>query len=137
MQRIVNLLGEQPISCHSALHVRGFERDDSVCEIEVFENLYVAQGRFNHRFRRRRAVLLQEVFFERAAVDANADRNFLRLSLVWSSTVIAVSAWWCYLERIPIRLSRRCERSEAIQRMGIVLLDCFVAWLLAMTANRA
>src|SRR5437016_374482 len=58
MERIINLLGEQTISCNSALHIRGFERDDSVCEIEVFENLYVAQGRFDHRFRRRRAVLL-------------------------------------------------------------------------------
>jgi hypothetical protein len=37
------------------------------------------------------------------------------------------------LEQIPIKLTRHCERSEAIQCCGAGL-DCFVAPLLAMTA---
>jgi hypothetical protein len=37
------------------------------------------------------------------------------------------------LEQIPIKLTRHCERSEAIQCCGAGL-DCFVAPLLAMMA---
>jgi hypothetical protein len=39
----------------------------------------VTQRRFDHRFGRGRAVLFEQIFFQRAAVHADANRNLLRL----------------------------------------------------------
>src|ERR1044072_1257464 len=79
VKRIVDFLSQQAIGSNGAMHVGCFQRNDDVGEIEIFKNLYVAHRRFDHRFRRRRAVLLQKIFFQRTAVDADANRDFLRL----------------------------------------------------------
>src|SRR5205085_7253001 len=73
VERVVHLLREQAVGRDRAAHVRSLQGDDDVLNVEVFEDAYVAQGRLDHRLGRGRAILLQEVFFERAAVDADAD----------------------------------------------------------------
>src|ERR1700730_15601445 len=79
MEWIINFLSKQAISGNGALHVRSFKRNDDIGEVQVLENPNVPQRRFNHRFRRSCAVLLQKIFFQRAAINADANRNFLRL----------------------------------------------------------
>src|SRR6185369_5543691 len=43
MKRIVDLFGKQSISSDCAMHVRSFQRDDDVGEVEIFEDLNVPQ----------------------------------------------------------------------------------------------
>src|SRR5438132_2672873 len=76
---IVNLLGEQTVSSNRALNVRGLQGNNDVGKVEIFENLNVAHGRFDHRFGRGGPVLLQQILLQRTTVDADANRNFLRL----------------------------------------------------------
>src|SRR5882672_2979166 len=83
MKWIINLLGQQTISGNSAMHIGRFERDDRVSKTEVFENLNVAQGRLNHRLWSRRTILLQQVFFQRPTVNADANRHLLRLGCTY------------------------------------------------------
>src|SRR2546423_15614957 len=79
MKRIIDLFREQTISRHGTMHVRRFERNDDVSEIEFFEDLNVAQRRLDHRFWSRSAILLQQILLERATVHTDPDRNLLRL----------------------------------------------------------
>src|ERR1041384_2903544 len=79
MKWIIDFLSEQTIGGNCAMHVGRFQRDDDVGEVEVLENLNMAQSRFDHRLRGCRAVLLQQIFFERAAVDADTNWHLLRL----------------------------------------------------------
>src|SRR5436305_469163 len=79
MERIVDLLRQQAIRGHRALNVGSLQRNDDVSEVEVFKNLYVTQRRFDHRFGGGGAVFLQEIFFQRSAVDSDPNRHLLRL----------------------------------------------------------
>src|SRR6185369_6176435 len=75
MKRIINFLGQQPISRDGAVHVRSFQRNDDVSEVEVFKNLNMTQRRLDHCFWRRRPVLLQQIFLERTTVHADSNRH--------------------------------------------------------------
>src|SRR5438270_2077335 len=79
MERIVDLLRQQAIRGHRALNVGSLQRNDDVSEVEVFKNLYVTQRRFDHSLRRGGAVSLQEIFFQRSAVDSDPNRHLLCL----------------------------------------------------------
>jgi len=43
MKRIVALLSQQSIRRNRAVHVRSFQRDNDVSEVEIFEDLNVPQ----------------------------------------------------------------------------------------------
>src|SRR2546430_393407 len=79
MKWIIDFFGKQPVSSDRAMHVGSLKRNDDLGKVEVLKNLNVPQSRFDHRFGRRRAVLLQQILFERATVDADANWHLLCL----------------------------------------------------------
>src|SRR5437764_13055923 len=79
MKWIIDFLSEQTIGGHCAMHVGRLKRNDDLGKVEILENLNMPYRGFDHRFRGRRAVLPQQIFFERATVDADANWHLLRL----------------------------------------------------------
>ena len=75
MERIVGLFREQPIRCDRCENIRGLERNLEVCEVQIFQNVDVAEGALDERLGRRMLVLFEQRLFERARVNADADRN--------------------------------------------------------------
>ncbi|MNS66294.1 hypothetical protein D3C72_995030 [compost metagenome] len=75
MQRLNDFFRQQAVGFDGHEHVRGLNADLEVLEIQAFEVLNVTQSRFDQRSRGRLAVFLLQVFFQRAGVDADADRN--------------------------------------------------------------
>ena len=73
MQRVVRLGGQQPVGGHHTGHVGGFDGDDDILEIMLFQQTHMVQGALHHGLRHRRAVTGQNVLFQTASVDADAD----------------------------------------------------------------
>src|SRR5437764_485225 len=119
MQRVINLRGEQAISCDGAMNVGSFERDDDVVEIQVFENLYMAERRLDHRFWRSRPVFLQQIFFERAAVDAYANRYFLRLCCAHDLAHALMRTYVTGIKSELINASIERHQSELVMKVYI------------------
>src|SRR5882724_3729525 len=73
MKWIVDLFPEQTISGYRAMNIRCFQRDNGVSKSEVFEDLNVTQGGFDHCFRSRCSIFCEQVFFQRSSIDTDAD----------------------------------------------------------------
>ena len=63
-------------------HGRAFQRKDDIGKAAVLQKLRVTHGAAAHGFRRVLAIQRQELLFDRAAVDADADRDVMRLAAV-------------------------------------------------------
>ena len=73
MQRIVRLRPEHLIGRHIHRHAGAFHGDADIIEAAVVQQPDVTHGAVHQRLRRDAAVLGQQVFFQRPAVDADAD----------------------------------------------------------------
>ena len=82
VEGVVHLLRQQTVGLYGADHVAGLEADLDIAEALTLQHLDVAQGAFYHGLGRGRAELLQQVFFEAAAVHANADGDAFGTGLV-------------------------------------------------------
>ena len=75
MQRLIDLFRQQAIRLYRQEDVGGFNADFKLIEVEAIEMIDVAHSRFEQRLRRRLAIFFLQIFFQRAGVDADADRN--------------------------------------------------------------
>ncbi|MOA56641.1 hypothetical protein D3C78_1806660 [compost metagenome] len=75
MQGLVNTGSQQPVGLHGQEHVGRFYAHLELVKVETVQNIHVTHGGFQQRFRRRFAVLFLNIFFQRAAVNADADRD--------------------------------------------------------------
>ena len=73
MQRVVALLAEQTVGSHHAGHVGRFDGNHNVGEIVFFQQADVVKRTFHHGLRHRGAVFGQDMLFQAAAVDTDAD----------------------------------------------------------------
>src|SRR5688572_25858729 len=80
MKWIIDFLSHQAIGRDHAIYVGCLQGNYRVAKAKVFENAYVPHAALDHRFRRRRAVFLEQIFFKRTAVNADADRHLSRFS---------------------------------------------------------
>lgn len=80
MERVVGDGAELAVGFHHAGHVGVFDGDDDVIEIELFQQPHMVQSAFHHSFRGGCAVAGQNVLFQTAAVDADADGDVLLLA---------------------------------------------------------
>ena len=99
VQRLLDLLGQQPVSRYGHEHVAGLDADLEVGEIEPVEMVDVAHGRLDQRFRGRFAVFLLQILFQRTGVDADTDRDAVmargihhRTDTVFAADVAGVDA---------------------------------------------
>ena len=80
MKRVVSDGAELAVGFHHAGHVGVFDGDNNVVKIEFFQQAHMVQSAFHHGFRGGCAVAGQNVLFQTAAVDADADRDILLLA---------------------------------------------------------
>ena len=80
MERVVGDGAELAVGFHHAGHVGVFNGNDDVIEIELFQQAYMVQSAFHHGFRGGCAVAGQNMLFQTAAVDADADGDVLLLA---------------------------------------------------------
>ncbi len=76
VQRIIGLLRHQPIGLDILHHVGRFQRDADIVKALIVQQTDMAQGAFYQSLGFGPAVFCQQLFFQRAAVDADADRDF-------------------------------------------------------------
>ena len=76
MKSVVHFVGEHAIGFDHHQRIGGFERNLDFLIADVFEDTNMAQAAFDHALGGRSVVFLQQIFFQRAGVDADADRNF-------------------------------------------------------------
>ncbi len=74
VKRAIDLARELLISRDRKEHVAGFHRDLIFAEAMILEDANVVEGAFDQRLGARFAVLFQQVLFEAAGIDADADR---------------------------------------------------------------
>src|SRR5262249_14686438 len=77
VRRIVRLLRIEPIRFDGGDDVARLQRDDQVVIALTLSDLDVTQGALHHRGRTREAVLLDQLAFQAAGVDADAHRHAL------------------------------------------------------------
>ena len=77
MQRVVRLLAQQRVGPHGQRHVGAFHGNADIVEIIAVQQLYVAHGALYQRLGCHTAVLGPQLLFQRATVDADADRDVL------------------------------------------------------------
>ena len=70
-----DLFRQQAIRLYRQEDVGGFNADFKLIEVEAIEMIDVAHSRFEQRLRRRLAIFFLQIFFQRAGVDADADRD--------------------------------------------------------------
>src|SRR5687767_7518286 len=80
MEGIIDFLSHQAIGRDHAIYIGCLQGNYRVAKAKVFENAYMAHAALDHRFRRRRAVLLEQIFLKRTAVHADSDRHLSRFS---------------------------------------------------------
>ena len=79
VERIMRLFMRQQVGLHGVRHGRRLDRNADVVKAAVIEQPNMVERGLDHRLGRRAAELLQNVFFHRAGVDADADRDVPRL----------------------------------------------------------
>ena len=92
VQGVVGLGREHAVSGHHARHVGGLDGDDDVVKVVLFQQAHVVERAFDHGFRHRGAVFGQDVFFEAAAVDADADGHVFGVAGVGHGLDVLVGA---------------------------------------------
>ena len=80
MERVIGDGTQLAVSLHHAGDVGVLDGDDDVVEVELFQQVDMVQSALHHRFRHRCAVLGEDVLFQTAAVDADADGDILLLA---------------------------------------------------------
>ena len=80
MQRVVGDSAELAVGLHHAGHVGVFDGDDDVVEIELLQQTDMVQRALHHGFGDGGTVLGEDVLFQTAAVDADADGDILLLA---------------------------------------------------------
>jgi len=80
VERIVTSLTEEMIGPEGSIRGSRFDRDDDIVEVHLFKHSRLAQRRLDKRAGIVVAVLFEQVFRQRAGVDADPDRNTLVLS---------------------------------------------------------
>ena len=80
MERVVGHSAELAVCLHHAGDVGVLDGDDDVLEVELFQQTDMVQSALHHRFRHRCAVLGEDVLFQTAAVDADADGDIFLLA---------------------------------------------------------
>mgnify|MGYP003022422350 FL=1 len=90
MERVVGHSAELAVCLHHAGDVGVLDGDDDVVEVELFQQVDMVQSALHHRFRHRRAVLGEDVLFQTAAVDADADGDIFLLAGMFPLLVIGI-----------------------------------------------
>ena len=80
MERIIGDGTQLTVCFHHTGNIGVLDGDDDIVEVELFQQADMIQRALDHRFRNRCAVLCQNVLFETAAVDADADGDILLLA---------------------------------------------------------
>src|SRR5699024_10476179 len=73
MEGVVGDRRQLAVGLHHPGHVGALDGDDDVVKVELFQQADVVEGAFHHGLGHRRAVLGQDVLFQAAAVDPDAD----------------------------------------------------------------
>src|SRR5690606_8810805 len=99
MQRLLDLLGQQPVGTHSHEHIGCLDADLVILEVQLVQVIHVAHGRLHQCLGLALPVFLLQVLRQRAGVDTDADRNAMvpggvhhRLDPVFATDVARVDA---------------------------------------------
>ncbi len=84
MQRLIDLFRQQTIGFHRQEDIGGFNADFKLIEVQTIEMIDMTHGGFEQRLRRRLAIFFLQIFFQRAGVDADADRDVFIASAIYN-----------------------------------------------------
>ena len=73
MQRVIRDRRQLAVGLHHPGHIRAFDRDDDILKVEFFQQPHMVQGALHHGLGHRSAVFGQDVLFQTAPVDPDAD----------------------------------------------------------------
>ena len=114
VERVVDLVGQQPVGLDHQRHRRRLDRDLDVLEADLLEVADLDLGRLDHGLGRDlAAVLLVELGVERAAVDADADGHAPVLGLGGHGLDVLGLADVARVEPQAVRRRPRARRAPA------------------------
>ncbi len=75
MQRIIRLMGEQPVGIDRVMHVGRLERHFHIGKAHVFQRVHRIERRFGERFGGRPAIFVEQGALKRSAVHTDPQRD--------------------------------------------------------------
>ncbi len=86
MQRLFDLLRQQAIRLHRQEHIRSFNTDFEIREVQAVEDFDMAQSGFHQRLRRRLTVFFLDILLQRAGVHADPNRDIVIARAIHNGT---------------------------------------------------
>src|SRR5581483_2524416 len=119
MKRVIDLSGEHAVCLDHHERIGGLERNFNFRIVQIFENVDVAQRAFDHAFGGRTVIFLQQVFFEGAGVDADADRDFALGGELHDFFDAPALAYVARIETEAVDALLKCDERELVVEMYV------------------
>src|SRR5690606_19764160 len=119
VERVLDLLREQPIGGDHRRHVGVLHRDLDVGEVDLFEVADLLQGRFDQRFGNGTPVLLQELLVERSGVDTDPDGKTALSGFTGDGLDVGLVADVARVEPEPLHPGLHRGESQAVLEMDV------------------